>query len=91
MIDSFSTYASYFSRASQDNIHTHPWYYYFKTLSFSIYGNNHIHTEAIVIALAIVGFVTAVKTPSLTSSNPNLLGFIAFYTAALAIFYSDKK
>ena len=88
ILDSIRTYATYFNRAGGSNLHDHPWHYYLKMLIYSRYGGGPIWTEAIIVFLAVVGFVAAVLRKGLSSVNIQLLRFIAFYTLILTVIYS---
>ena len=89
ILDSIRTYATYFERAGGSNLHDHPWYYYLKMLIYSRYGGGPIWTEAIIVFLAVVGFVAAMLRKGLASVNVQLLRFISFYTLILTVIYSS--
>ena len=86
--DSFRTYTTYFSRAGQNQLHIHPWYYYLKMLLYSRYGTGPIWSEALIVLLAVVGFIAAMRGKRLTGVNFHLLRFIAFYTLIMTVLYS---
>jgi len=90
ILDSFRAYGAYFSRADNNSLHIHPWYYYLKMLIYSRYSDGPIWTEGLIVLLAVVGFVAAMtkKGRSLSSVNVHLLRFIAFYTLILTVVYS---
>ena len=88
VLDSFRTYTTYFSRAGQNQLHIHPWYYYLKMLLYSRYGTGPIWSEAFIVALAMVGFMVAMRGTRLTGVNFHLLRFIAFYTLVMTVVYS---
>jgi len=88
ILDSAQTYAVYFSRAGQNNLHIHPWYYYLKMLIWSKYGDGPLWSEGPIVALSVVGFVVAMRGKWLPTVNFNLLRFIAFYTAIMTVVYS---
>ena len=86
--DSFRTYATYFDRATSNSLHFHPWYYYLKMLIYSRYAAGPIWSEALIVVLAVVGFVVAMRAKGLPGVNFDLLKFIAFYTLIMTVVYS---
>lgn len=88
ILDSFRAYGAYFNRAGNNTLHIHPWYYYLKMLMYSRYGDGPIWTEALIVLLAVVGFIVAMTRKGLSSANVHLLRFIAFYTLVLTVVYS---
>jgi len=71
IVDSFLTYTAYLNRASSNAIHIHPWYYYLKMLIYSKYGDGPIWTEAVIIVLAVIGFVCAMIPKSFILDKRN--------------------
>jgi len=88
ILDSVRTYTTYFSRSGNNSLHFHPWYYYLKMLIWSKYGDGPVWSEALIILLAIMGFIVALRGKNLSNVNVYLLRFIAFYTAIMIILYS---
>lgn len=88
IVDSVRTYTTYFDRAGNNTLHTHPWYYYLKMLIYSRYCDGPIWTEALIVILAAVGFIAAVTKKGLSCANVHLLRFISFYTLVLTVAYS---
>jgi uncharacterized protein (TIGR03663 family) len=88
ILDSIRTYTTYFDRASRTGLHFHPWYYYLKMLIYSKAGSGPFWSEALIILLAVIGFIVAVRGKSLIKADFNLLRFIAFYTVIMTIAYS---
>jgi uncharacterized protein (TIGR03663 family) len=88
VLDSFRTYATYFSRAGGSNLHDHPWHYYLKMLIYFRYGGGPIWSEGLIVFLAAIGFVAAMLKKGPASANIQLLRFIAFYTLILTAVYS---
>ncbi len=88
ILDSFRTYSTYFDRATANSLHFHRWYYYLKMLIYSRYAAGPLWSEALIVILAVVGFVVAVREKILTNVNYNLLRFIAFYTLIMTVIYS---
>jgi len=88
ILDSIWTYTTYFDRAGNNTQHIHPWYYYLKMLIYSRYGDGPRWTEALIVFLAVAGFIAAVTRKGLSCVNVHLLRFIGFYTLVLTIVYS---
>lgn len=88
ILDSVLTYATYFSRSGNNSLHIHPWYYYLKMLVWSKYGDGPLWSEGLIVLLAVVGFIAAMRGKSLPNVNVHLLRFIAFYTVIMTIVYS---
>jgi uncharacterized protein (TIGR03663 family) len=83
IVDSVLTYKTYFGRADGNNIHNHPWYYYLKMLTFSKGGS-----EALIVILAVYGFISSFHKKWILSGDVNFLKFISFYTLFLTVIYS---
>lgn len=88
IVDSIRTYTTYFDRAGGNSLHIHPWYYYIKMLLYSRFFDGPIWTEAIIVVLAVVGFIASLIKKHLSSASVNLIRFIAFYTLILTVVYS---
>jgi uncharacterized protein (TIGR03663 family) len=89
VLDSYLTYATYFSRAGGGNtVHVHPWHYYLKMLIFARYGQGPVWTEGWIVLLAVVGLVAAVRGPRFALVDPKLVRFLAFYTVTMTVIYS---
>ncbi len=88
ILDSFRTYATYFGRAGNNQVHEHPWYYYLKMLIYSRYAGGPVWSEAIIVLPAVVGIIAVLTKKGLPAVNIDLLRFIAFYTLAMVILYS---
>ncbi len=88
ILDSVLTYTTYFSRTGNNILHIHPWYYYLKMLIWSKYGDGPLWSEALIILLAVVGFIVAIRGKNLPAANLHLLRFIAFYTVIMTVVYS---
>jgi hypothetical protein len=89
VLDSYLTYATYFSRAGGENtVHLHPWYYYLQMLLLSRYEHGPIWTEGGIVLLALVGVAAAVKGSRLGFVDPKLVRFLVIYTVAMTTIYS---
>ncbi|GAG03169.1 unnamed protein product, partial [marine sediment metagenome] len=86
--DSLRAYSAYFSRAGQGGLHTHPWYYYLKMLIYFRVASGPVWSEALIVILAIVGFIIAMTKKGIAGANSHLLRFIAFYTLIMTVVYS---
>jgi uncharacterized protein (TIGR03663 family) len=88
ILDSFRTYVTYLSRAGQNQLHIHPWYYYLKILLYTKYTGAPAWSEALIVILAAIGFVAAITKKRAASADGNLLRFLAFYTLIITAAYS---
>jgi len=89
ILDSYRTYAMYFSRAGgQDTAHVHPWHYYLQILLYARYFHGPIWTEAWIVLPAVIGLVAAVRGTRIGSMDPRLVRFVAIYTIAMIVVYS---
>ncbi|MHC4125213.1 MAG: flippase activity-associated protein Agl23 [Planctomycetota bacterium] len=88
VIDSVLTYKNYFHQAGECEFHIHPWYYYLKMFIYSKYDTGPAWTEAIIVLLAIIGFIVAVRKKNIIGANVNFLKFLAFYTIIMTLIYS---
>jgi uncharacterized protein (TIGR03663 family) len=88
ILDSFTTYASYFYKASNNNAHIHPWYYYLKMLIYFRVGVGPVWSEAFIVILAFLGFIGVATKKYMRHFDPFLVRFIALYTLIMTIIYS---
>mgnify|MGYP001606283500 CR=1 FL=1 len=88
ILDSVRTYTTYLNRAGGNALHIHPWYYYLEMLLYFRYGQGPIWTEALIVLLAVLGFIAAMTNKGVSSTEGQLLRFIAFYTIIMTIVYS---
>ena len=88
ILDSIRTYTTYFNRAGNSTLHVHPWYYYLKMLLYSRFFDGPIWTEALIVVLALVGFVAAIVKKSFSYANIHLIRFLGFYTLIMTLVYS---
>jgi uncharacterized protein (TIGR03663 family) len=88
ILDSLRAYATYFSRAGENDLHIHPWYYYLKMLIYSRYAGGPAWSEGLIVILAVAGFVIAMTKRDIAGADFHLLRFIAFYTFIMTVLYS---
>ena len=88
ILDSLLTFKTYFNRASQNQLHFHPWYYYLKILLYSRYASGPVWSEGLIVILAAAGFIVAITRKGAAGINFHLLRFIAFYTIVMIVLYS---
>jgi uncharacterized protein (TIGR03663 family) len=67
IFDSLATFASYLHRAGS-GIHDHPWDYYLRLLVYWRDGAGPVWTEALIVALAVLGGVAAWLRPPQTTN-----------------------
>jgi len=89
IIDSVRTYGTYFSRANQNQLHIHPWYYYLQILLYRPgYAHQPPWTEGLIVILAVAGLVFIAVKKSLPTTERSLFNFIAIYTVIITAVYS---
>jgi uncharacterized protein (TIGR03663 family) len=88
ILKSVSTYGTYFSRAGDSGYHNYPWYYYLKMLIYSRYAAGPAWSEAIILLLAVVGILVALKGKRDSILDFRLLRFLAIYTVIMTVLYS---
>ena len=87
-LDSIRSYLPWVNRAGGASPHIHPWYFYLQRLFFFHPGKGLWFTEVLILALAIVGFWTALRGRGLAGANVTLVRLIGFYTFFLTAAYS---
>ncbi len=88
VIDAWRAYPTYFERAGGSGLHDHPWYYYFRLLLYTHYAPGPSWSEALILGLALIGAVVAVRGGGSNDTNTALLRFVTIYTVILALIYS---
>jgi uncharacterized protein (TIGR03663 family) len=88
ILDSVLAYAAYFNRASQNDLHIHPWYYYLDILTWIEGFEKSTWNEDLIIVAAVFGFVIAITKKGISNVNFTLLRFLAFYTLIMTVIYS---
>jgi uncharacterized protein (TIGR03663 family) len=96
ILDSVRTYAIYFTRAGQNNLHIHPWYYYLDILTWMEGFEDLTWNEDLIVVMAAVAFIIAMTKKGISGTPPcgsltvnfTLLRFLAFYTLIMIVVYS---
>ena len=86
--DSVLAYGTYFTRAGARAGHEQPWYYYLELLGWWKRGSGPVWTEAVVVALGVMGIAGSLRRSEETHSRRRLRVFLAFYAALMWIVYS---
>ena len=87
IIDSYTAYRVYTSRAGFNNAHVHPWYYYIRIFLLPDRTNSHCWSDAWLLIPAFYGLFRLFSAKQRNRKN-DLLLFIGCYTMLLLIFYS---
>jgi hypothetical protein len=87
-LDSLRTFSPWLHRAGGESLHNHPWHFYLGRLAFFHRDGGSVWTEALILALAAVGFVAALLRKGLADANAGFVRFLAVYTTALTAAYS---
>jgi uncharacterized protein (TIGR03663 family) len=88
LLDSFRSFATYFSRAGNNQLHIHTWYYYLKLLIYNKASMGPAWTEGFIVILAMVGLIVIITKRGVLGLDPNLLNFLAIYTVIMTVIYS---
>jgi uncharacterized protein (TIGR03663 family) len=86
--DAFRTYSPWLHRAGGESPHIHPWYFYFHRLLWFHTGRGPVFTEALLLALAVVGGGSGFVRKNLGRGNASFIRFLALYTGALTAAYA---
>ena len=103
-LDSLRTYAPWFSRAEGHSPHNHPWHYYLGLLAWYRIGKGPLWSEGLILVLAVVGFVAAlrprravvqievaganIRAADDPAHGATLVRFLGFYGILLGAIYS---
>ncbi len=87
-LDSLLSYTSYAGKAGENGIHTHAWYFYLAMLICDHPARGFTWTEGLIVGLAIVGFVAALRKNDIPDAHRPLVRFLGFYTLALTAAYA---
>ena len=89
-IDYLRSYTPWLQRAHTGSLHRYPWYYYLSLLLWTHHGKGPVWSEALIVGLALIGFITALlpRSRNLFQGDLSLARFLAFYTLILTALYS---
>lgn len=88
IIDSLRAYGFYFTRAGSPSYHIHPWYYYLRLLLFSHSDGAPVWSEALILGLAVPGFLAGWNKTGIPGVSQRCLRFLGCYTLAMIVIYS---
>lgn len=88
ILDSITTYTTYFNRASGHDWHIHPWYTYFQWMLFYQASGLRLWSEGAIFLLGLVGMVATIRNSSTVSENKSLVRFLVVHTLLLTLIYS---
>jgi uncharacterized protein (TIGR03663 family) len=84
IVDAFSGFDVYFTRAGDPGPHVHPWYYYLSVLFWTKGSGFLLWTEGVVLLLGLVGIGSAWnRRNSVTSDGHRFRLFLAIFTVLL--------
>ncbi len=83
--DSVRTYTTYLDRATENEVHRHPWYYYLEVLGWTRGPQHLVWSSLFILVLAFAGMLQLILD---RSSRSPLLVFIALYSAILFLVYT---
>ncbi len=86
-VDSIRAFATYFQRAADHGVHQHPWHYYLHLLTYWRAGAGPIWSEGLIVGLALLGLVAALRG-RIFGKSVWLLRFIAIYVILITVVYS---
>ncbi|MGD0258578.1 MAG: flippase activity-associated protein Agl23 [Verrucomicrobiota bacterium] len=87
-LDSVRTYLPWLHRAGGDSPHIHPWSFYLHRLLFFHVAKGPVWSEALILALAVIGAWAAFARKGLVNAGASFVRFLALYTFALTAAYS---
>lgn len=87
-LDSVRTYLPWLHRAGGASPHIHPWSFYLHRLLFFHVAKGPVWSEALILALAVVGAWAAFARKALADASASFVRFLALYSFVLAAAYS---
>ena len=87
-LDSLQTYLPWLRRAEGASPHIHPWPFYLHRLVFFHSAKGPVWSEALILALALVGARAGFVRRRLGGAHAGFVRFLALYTFALTAAYS---
>jgi uncharacterized protein (TIGR03663 family) len=88
LLDAVGTYLPWLRRAGGASPHVHPWYFYLQRLFWYHPGRGPVWSEGVILVLAIIGVVAAVRAKGLADAQVACVRFIACYAVLLTVAYS---
>jgi len=88
VLDSVRTYRAWLRRAGGDSAHIHAWNFYFERLLWFHQPRGPFWTEAIILALALLGGAASFCRKGLGDANASFGRFLALYTCLLTAAYT---
>jgi uncharacterized protein (TIGR03663 family) len=88
VIDSYSTYANYMSKAATDEWHIHPWSYYLSLLISPNGPAEPFWGEGFLLLLAAFGILGAMKGRKQAATSVSFVRFLTFYSVIMIGVYS---
>ncbi len=82
-LDSVRTYLPWLQRAEGASPHIHPWYFYLHRLLFFHVAKGPVWSEALILALALIGARAAFVRQGLADASGGFARFLALYSFAL--------
>jgi hypothetical protein len=87
-LDSVRSYLPWLHRAGGDSPHINPWDFYLHRLLFFHVAKGPVWSEALILALAVVGAWAAFARKGLANASASFVRFLALYTFALTAAYT---
>ena len=87
-LDSARTYLPWVHRVGGDSPHIHPWSFYLHRLLFFHIAKGPVWSEALILALAVVGVWAGFARKGLAHASASFVRFLALYSFGLAAAYS---
>jgi uncharacterized protein (TIGR03663 family) len=86
--DSWLAIIPYFCKATQNQLHIHPWYYYLHILTYFKLYDGPLWSEALIVIVALAGLAAAFTNKTPAGVDLQLIRFFAFYTLIMTVIYS---
>jgi uncharacterized protein (TIGR03663 family) len=81
--------ASFYARlGTAGGVHEHPWHWYLSTLAWTRYGAGPLFSEAVILALAVVGIGSVLGGRGVPSAGGRFARFLALFTVFSLAAYS---
>jgi uncharacterized protein (TIGR03663 family) len=86
-LDAYRAYGHYLERSDGAGLHNHAWYYYFQLLLYTHRAPGPVWSEALIVALAVVGGAVTLRRRREASVEAAFGLFILIYTVLLTAAY----